>query len=144
MGAADTSGDDNREGTTDDVSYLFLKQLHVTCAILTGVGFLLRGWWMLSGSPLLHHRLTRTLPHINDTLLLGSAVWMATRLGQYPLITPWLSAKFVALLGYIVLGSVALKRGRTQTIRIVALIAAFACYGYIVSVARTRAPIPFL
>ena len=126
------------------MNYLLLRDIHITCAVLTGLGFLLRGFWMLRGSVLLRHRLTRTLPHINDTLLLGSAIWMTTRLGQYPLVTPWLTAKLVALLTYIVLGSVALKRGSTPRVRIIAFVAALACYGYIVSVARTRAPLPFL
>ena len=126
------------------MSYLLLRDIHITCAVLTGLGFLLRGFWMLRGSVLLRHRLTRTLPHINDTLLLGSAIWMTTRLGQYPLVTPWLTAKLVALLTYIVLGSIALKRGSTPRVRIIAFVAALACYGYIVSVARTRTPLPFL
>lgn len=126
------------------MSYLLLRDIHITCAVLTGLGFLLRAVWMVRGSTLLQHRLARTLPHINDTLLLGSAIWMTTRLGQYPLVTPWLTAKLIALLGYIVLGSIALKRGRTMRIRMIALVAALSCYGYIVSVARTRIPFPFL
>ena len=126
------------------MSYLLLRDIHITCAVLTGLGFLLRGFWMLRGSPLLQHRLARTLPHVNDTLLLGSAIWMTTRLGQYPLVTPWLTAKLFALLAYIVLGSVALKRGPTPRIRLAAFVAAILCYGYIVSVARGRTPLPFL
>jgi len=126
------------------MNYLLLRDIHITCAILTGLGFLLRGVWMLRGSALLHHRLARTLPHVNDTLLLGSAVWMAARLGQYPLVTPWLTAKLAALLGYIVLGSIALKRGRDRRTRTLALLAALLCYGYILSVARSRTPFPFL
>ena len=126
------------------MSYLLLRDIHITCALLTGLGFALRGVWMLRASPLLHHRLTRTLPHVNDTLLLGSAIWMTTRLGQYPLVTPWLSAKLFALLAYIVLGSVALKRGPTRSIRAAAFVGALICYGYIVAVARARTPLPFL
>ena len=35
------------------MSYLALKHLHVTCVVLSGLGFALRGWWMLTDSPLL-------------------------------------------------------------------------------------------
>ncbi|GAB6044034.1 SirB2 family protein [Endothiovibrio diazotrophicus] len=125
------------------MNYLLLRDIHITCAALSGLGFLLRGWWMARDSAWLHHRVTRTLPHLNDTLLLGSAVWMASRLGQYPLVTPWLTAKLAALLGYIVLGGIALKRGRTRRLRLTALAAALLCYGYIVAAAVTRTPFPF-
>ena len=56
------------------MSYLAIKHLHVTCVILSGLGFGLRGAWMLMDSPRLQHRLARTLPHVVDSLLLGSAL----------------------------------------------------------------------
>ena len=43
------------------MSYLALKHLHVTCVVLSGLGFCLRGWWMLRESPLRQHRLARIL-----------------------------------------------------------------------------------
>ena len=54
----------------------------------------------------------------------------------------WLSAKFFALLSYIILGSIALKRGRTRRVRIWAGPAAFICYLYIISTALSRSPLP--
>jgi uncharacterized membrane protein SirB2 len=60
-------------------------------------------------------------------------VWSA----QYPLAQPWLTAKVGALLLYIVLGSVALKRGRSKGIRAAAFLAALATFAYIVAVALT-------
>ena len=38
--------------------YYLIKNLHVTCVVLSAAGFLLRGTWMLTGSALLQHRLT--------------------------------------------------------------------------------------
>ena len=54
----------------------WLKLVHVSCAGLSISGFALRGYWMLTNNPLRQRRLTRVLPHIIDTLLLGSAVGM--------------------------------------------------------------------
>ena len=122
------------------MSYLILKHLHVTCVVLSGLGFCLRGWWMLRESPLRQHRLTRILPHIVDTLLLGSALTMAWMSGQYPFVQGWLTAKLCGLLAYILLGMMALKRGRTQAIRARYLGLPLAAYAYIVSVALTRSP----
>ena len=126
------------------MSYLILKHLHVTCVVLSGLGFCLRGWWMLRESPLRQHRLTRILPHIVDTLLLGSALTMAWMSGQYPFVHGWLTAKLIGLLAYILLGMMALKRGRTQAIQARYFGLALLAYAYIVSVALTRSPLPGL
>ena len=125
------------------MSYLILKHLHVTCVVPSGLGFCLRGWWMLRESPLRQHRLTRILPHIVDTLLLGSALTMAWMSGQYPFVEGWLTAKLCGLLAYILLGMMALKRGRTQAIQARYFGLALLAYAYIVSVALTRSPIAF-
>lgn len=122
------------------MSYLALKHLHVTCVVLSGLGFCLRGWWMLNESPLRERRLARTLPHVVDSLLLGSALTMAWMSGQYPFVNGWLTAKFFGLLTYILLGMMALKRGRTLAIRARFFGLALLAYAYIVSVALTRSP----
>ena len=49
--------------------------------------------------------------------------------------------KVVLLVAYIVLGSVALKRGRTRAIRIAAFAAALATIGFLVTVARAHHPL---
>lgn len=120
------------------MSYLAIKYLHVTSVVLSGSFFLLRGLWMLRESDMLQRRWVKVLPHIIDTLLLGSALVMVFRSGQYPFVQPWLTAKVLALMAYIVIGSVALKRGKTRAVRIWAFAAALATFAYIVAVALTR------
>ena len=123
------------------MSYLALKHLHVTCVVLSGLGFALRGWWMLNDSPLLRARLTRVVPHVVDTLLLGSALLMAWQSSQYPFAQGWLTAKFFGLLAYILCGTMALKRARTRGRRVVFLVLALLAYAYIVGVALARNPL---
>lgn len=125
------------------MSFLALKYLHLTCVALSGLGFCLRGWWMLSESPMLRHRLVKTLPHLVDTLLLGSALAMAWLSSQYPFAQGWLTAKFFGLLAYIVFGTFALKRGKTKGMRAMFFGMALLSYAYIVSVALTRNPLPW-
>lgn len=115
-----------------------LKLLHVSCALLSATGFMVRGAWMLTGSPLLTARLTRILPHVVDTVLLASAIALAVRIQQYPFVHGWLTAKVLALIAYVVLGSMALKRGRTRRARQLALAGALATLAYIFAVALTR------
>jgi uncharacterized membrane protein SirB2 len=121
-----------------------LKLVHVSAVVLSGAGFVLRGVWMLRDSPLLRARLTRILPHVVDTVLLGSAIGLSLRIYQYPFVHGWLTAKVLALLAYIVLGSLALKRGRSRQVRIASYVLALAVFLYIVAVAITRSPLPGL
>ena len=126
------------------MSYILLKHLHVTAVAVSGAGFLLRGLLMLRDSPLLQRRVFKVLPHVIDTILLGSAIAMAVISAQYPFVQPWLTAKFFGLLAYIVFGMMALKRGRTKGQRAAWLLAALLAFAYIVSVALARDPLGFL
>ncbi|WP_292037880.1 SirB2 family protein [Massilia sp. UBA6681] len=121
--------------------YIALKHLHVTFVALSGLLFLVRGIWMLRASPKLEQRWARIVPHIVDTLLLASAIGLAVVSHQYPGQMPWLTAKVVGLVAYIVLGTIALKRGRTQGLRTAAFVGALACFAYIVAVAVTKNPL---
>jgi uncharacterized membrane protein SirB2 len=122
------------------MSYVILKYLHITCVILSGLGFSLRAWWMLRESPMLKARWVKIFPHVVDTVLLGSALIMAYLSAQYPFEQGWLTAKLFGLLTYIGCGTMALKRGKTRQMRIVFLTLAVISYVYIVSVALTRSP----
>lgn len=123
------------------MNYFALKHLHVTFAALSGLLFLVRGIWMVSGSARLQQRWVKIVPHVVDTLLLASAIGLAVWSSQYPGQSPWLTAKVAALVAYIVLGAIALKRGRTKGMRTAAFIGALACFAYIVAVAVTRNPL---
>lgn len=117
-----------------------IKAVHVGCVVLSGAGFLLRGFWMLKGSPLLSSRAARVVPHLVDTVLLASALLLAAMSAQYPFVQAWLTAKVLGLVAYIVLGSIALKHARSRRVRVAALLAAVATFAYIVAVALTRDP----
>lgn len=124
--------------------YYTIKHLHVTCVVLSAAGFLLRGLWMFTGSPLLQRRLTRVLPHVIDSLLLLSAIGLATMIGQYPFAAGWVTAKVFGLIAYILLGTVAIKRGRTPTVRAAAFVGALVVYAWIVSIAISKNMAGFL
>ncbi len=124
--------------------YLILKHFHISCVILSGTGFALRGWWSITGSPRLRARLTRVLPHLIDSCLLASAIGLAVLAGQYPFVNGWLTAKVFGLLAYIGLGAVALRPARPRPVRIAAYAAALATLSYIVSVAVSKNPLGWL
>jgi len=126
------------------MAYVALKNLHLATIALTLTLFVLRGAWMMADSPRLQARWVRIVPHVNDTLLLTSGISLAILMQQYPLVHGWLTAKFFALIAYIVLGTLALKRGKTKARRIAAWVAALLVFGYMAAVARAHDPFPFL
>lgn len=123
-------------------AYVLAKHIHVACVILSLAGFVARGGLMLAGSPLLHARLVRVAPHVVDTLLLASALWLSWMLRQYPFVHGWLTAKVLGLVAYVVLGALALRRGRTKALRAWALAGALLAAAYVVAVAFTKDPFP--
>ncbi len=126
------------------MDYTTLKSLHLTTVAISLALFALRGIWMIADSPRLRAPWARVVPHVNDTVLLVSGIALAYTLDLSPLEHGWLAAKIVALLAYIALGTIALKRGRTRSLRIAAWLAALLVFGYIVSVAVAHDPVPFL
>jgi uncharacterized membrane protein SirB2 len=120
--------------------FIALKHLHLTCVVLSASGFILRGYWMLSDSPVLARRWVRIVPHLVDTLLLGSAIALAVISAKYPFVHAWLTAKVIGLLVYILCGTMALKRGKTKTSRTVYFALSLLVFAWIVSVALTRSP----
>lgn len=117
--------------------YAALKTIHVASVVLSIALFAWRWRLALKNSPLLRQRWLINLPRANDTLLLAAALALAFVTGQNPLVVPWLVAKLLALVLYIVLGTLALKAWN-QSLRRATGLAALATVLYIVSVAISK------
>lgn len=102
--------------------YSLVKYIHMSAASLSFLGFILRGFWMFKDSPLLQAKLTKILPHIIDTILLVGAIYLVYQLDVNVFETHWILAKIILLVAYILIGTIALKRGKTKQIRIIAFI----------------------
>jgi uncharacterized membrane protein SirB2 len=121
-----------------------IKIVHIGAAILTISGFVLRGAWMLSESPMLQHRLVRILPHIVDTVFLLSGIGLIWILQLPVLGQPWILAKLLAVIAYILLGMVALRRGKTARARLIAFVLALSTFAYITGVALSKSMLSWL
>jgi uncharacterized membrane protein SirB2 len=124
--------------------YLTLKSVHIFCVSLTFLSFFIRGIWMIQNHPRLQQRWVKIVPHLIDSALLLSGISLVFTIHQYPFVNHWLTAKLLALLLYIILGSIALKRGKTKIIRLTAWISALGIFFYLVTVAITRAVNPLI
>ncbi len=123
--------------------YLELKYLHILFAVVSVAGFVARGALAIMGSPLLQRPWLRRLPHINDTLLFTAGVALAVLTHQYPFVDAWITVKLAAVLLYIGLGFMALRKTLPARLRLASGVAALAVAAYIVDVALTKNPSPF-
>ena len=94
--------------------YIAIKHSHMLFAVISGLFFLVRGAWMLMDSGMLQKKWVKILPHINDSLLLLCAIGLSVMSHQYPIAQDWLTVKVLALIAYIVLGVIALKKAKPK------------------------------
>jgi uncharacterized membrane protein SirB2 len=119
-------------------AYLLAKQIHQLAAVILAVVFIARGLAMLAGGRARPRLWVTLVTHVNDTILLVCALYMAWLLG----FQDWVIAKLVGLALFIALGIVALKRGRTRGMRLAAFAAALAVLAYLFAVALSKRVVP--
>ncbi len=124
--------------------YTGIKHLHMLLAIISIVGFTIRGGMKLAGSRWLEQRWLRIAPHVVDTLLLAAGIWLAVASQQYPLAQGWLTAKVVGLVLYIALGLHVMRFATTQRARAISYALALLCFAWIMAVAFSRTVLPGL
>ncbi len=124
--------------------YPQIKFVHVLTVVLSGGLVFIRGLAAHLGAGWTMAWPLRWLSYTIDTVLFTAALMLVTILHQYPFAESWLTVKVLLLGVYIVLGSLALKRGATRPIRVFCWVAALAVYLFIISVARTHDPLGIL
>jgi len=118
--------------------YPQIKWAHISCVVLSGGLFALRGVFALTGSAFANDVILRRLSYAIDTILLAAGLLLASIIHQRPFVQPWLTTKVLLLLGYIALGFVALRFGKTRPMRLACFAAALIVYSFIISVALTH------
>jgi uncharacterized membrane protein SirB2 len=124
--------------------YPWIKSAHITLVLASVIVFGLRGIAVQLGSPLAMRALVRYTSYTIDTALLTAALMLAFMLRMDPFTHTWLGLKILLLVVYVVLGSHALKRARTQAARLGFLLAALAVYAWMFGVARAHHPLGWL
>ncbi len=119
-----------------------LKLAHVACVVISGSLFVVRyaRLRIYPNQPL--PKALKVLPHINDTVLLFSAIGMLSLIGLNPFATPWLLAKIAALVLYIVLGMICMRSLPGSRRQAVSFVAAISVFAYIVLVGLSKQAIP--
>ncbi len=117
-----------------------LLHLHRSCVAASVALFVARGLGVAALQPWPMQKRWRHLSVAIDVPLLASGAGLWTLLGYNPLQQTWLGVKLLLLAVYIVLGSLALKRGRTRMQRLVFFVAALAVVGSMAGIALKRHP----
>ncbi len=125
------------------LDYSAWRGVHVTAAALSIGLFVWRGALFVGDPARPRPRWLRIVPHVVDTVLLATALWLAWQLGLSGT-RGWLPAKVTAVVLYIGLGMVALHRGRSRRTRVVAFVLAVLAFAYVVMVAITKSPFGFV
>lgn len=123
--------------------YIALKHLHLTFVVISLLIFFVRGVFLFINSPLLTKKIMKIAPHIINTIMLVSGVVLAVNLGMKPGEHPWIMAKIIGLIVFIVVGVGAFKV-RNRLLQKILWIDALVVFAYIVSVAITKNPMGFL
>ena len=121
--------------------YPQIKLVHVAAVLTSGGLFLLRGLADQAGMRWSMAAPTRFLSYGIDIVLLSAALMLLTILPSALFGNGWLWVKLGLLVAYIVLGSLALKRGRAPAVRLACFLAALLVFGAMYSIARAHHPL---
>ena len=123
--------------------YVIIRIIHSSCALLSVLGFAGRGYLKVSKDEVPQKFVFKVLPHIVDTVLLVSAIVLVVMSGQYPFVSPWVTAKVLTLLVYITLGILLMRLKLEKAARVAIYALSLLCGGYMIMVAVSKNPIPF-
>ena len=125
--------------------YLQIKLVHICAVLASGGLFALRGIAVHFGAGGFANALPlRFASYAIDTVLLTAALMLLTILPHEMFANGWLALKLVLLPIYVVLGTFALRRGRTPRVRVACWIAALCVYATMLGIARAHHPLGWL
>lgn len=124
-------------------TYELLKLVHVSSVVISGLLFAYRFAWLWKFPEQSLAKVLKILPHINDTILLAAAIGMLSVIGLNPFVTPWLLAKILALVAYIVLGALCIRAKAGSRRQVAYFAAAVSVFAYILLVAVGKQVFPF-
>ena len=121
--------------------YPQIREAHIFAVIASGGLFALRGAFALAGARWPHAAPVRYLSYSIDTTLLTAALMLVTILPGAMFANHWLTVKLVLVAVYVVLGVLAMRRGRSRGMRAGCYIAALVVFALVVGIARMHQPL---
>lgn len=120
------------------MTYLIAKHSHMLFVAITFILFNIRCFMLWKHPEQKLRGVWKALPHLNDTLLLLSALWLVHLTHLTPFNAPWLAVKIGLLLGYIGTGLVAMRAAPRSGKFYLAYLAAMFCLLAMIYLARFK------
>ncbi len=124
--------------------YAQIKAVHYGSVLASGALFALRGALVLAGQHWAMALPLRIASWTIDSALLTAALMLMTMLHLYPITHDWLTLKIALLVVYVVLGTWALRRGRSWRVRALCYAAALIVYASMYGIALAHHPLGWL
>ena len=125
--------------------YPQIKWVHIAAISASGSLFALRGALVQAGQPRWAMAApVRYLSYSIDTVLLTAALMLLTILPGAIFANGWLATKLALVVIYVVLGTFALRRGRTAQTRLACYVAALLVFATVVGIAVAHHPLGWL
>lgn len=122
------------------MSFILLKYIHIVSVAVSFALFFVRGLWIIRSYPHIEERWTRILPHVVDTVLLISAVWMLMSLPGKGWPGDWLTLKLLLIVLYVALAQYVFRAARGTVIRILLWAVALLAFLFVTTVAVLKDP----
>jgi uncharacterized membrane protein SirB2 len=123
--------------------YQAAMHLHVTAVVISLALFSFRFALTLKGSRVLQQKWLKILPHLVDTILLLTAIWLLT-LSSIIEVDGWVASKVMGVVLYIVSGFYTLKWAKTNRSRLIGFASAVVWITLTATVAFTNQAFSFL
>lgn len=124
--------------------YPQIKSAHIHLVLLSGALFVLRGGFAAFGARWPRHVVLRYTSYTIDTALLTTAAMLLTILPAALFANGWLALKLLLLVVYVVLGVLAMREGRSRSMRILLYLGALATFAFMFGIARMHHPLGWL
>lgn len=125
--------------------YIQIRSVHIASVLVSGAVFMLRGLLIqLDRKGFALAAPVRYISYSIDTVLLVSALLLVAILPWAMFSNGWLATKLVLVVVYVVLGTLALKRGRTARVRSICYVIALLTFIFIIGIAIAHQPLGWL
>ncbi|GBL03360.1 SirB2 family protein [Glaciecola sp. KUL10] len=123
--------------------YEMAKHIHLSVVVVSVALFIVRFIFLMKGSELMKKKALKVVPHVVDTFLLISAIWLVT-MSPMVNVDGWLASKIVGLVLYIVSGLFAFKWAKNNRMRLLGFFSAMIWLSVTFGVAVSKQPLSFL
>ena len=119
-------------------SYMAVKHIHFSFIALSVLLYLFSFGAHLAEANISSHKIVKVTPHVVNTLLILSGIMLCVIVHQYPVSSPWLTEKMVALCFYIGLAVYSLKSQRGKLFKITLCFGALSWVVYAAKIALLK------